>query len=147
MPVIRYEGPRRAGDAGDAGATARLQGMGLGESVALVTDGRFSGGGRRVHRPRQPGGGGGRPRRRAAGDLIEIDLDRRTLGLLVDPAEVQRRLAAWTSCRTFSRWLRRYARLVSSASTGAVFWIESLTPLGAAPRSLSTTGEGDPTGE
>ena len=93
--------------------------------MALITDGRFSGGTpRRLHRPRHP-----RSRRgRAAGlvqdgDRIAIDLDRGTLDLLVDPAEVQRRLAALPPFepQIDSRWLRRYARLVSSASTGAVF--------------------------
>jgi dihydroxy-acid dehydratase len=56
-------------------------------------------------------------------DLIEIDLDKRTLNLLVDPAEVQRRLDALPPFEPDipSRWLRRYARLASSASTGAVF--------------------------
>ena len=57
------------------------------------------------------------------GDLIDIDLDARRLDLLVDPDEVARRLAALPDFEPDipSRWLRRYARLVSSASTGAVF--------------------------
>jgi dihydroxy-acid dehydratase len=57
------------------------------------------------------------------GDLIEIDLDNRALNLLVEPEEVQRRLDALAPFSTNipSRWLRRYAKLVSSASTGAVF--------------------------
>jgi dihydroxy-acid dehydratase len=124
--VIRYEGPRGGpGMQEMLGPTAQLQGMGLGESVALVTDGRFSGGSRGIsighvspeaaaHGPMaavQPG------------DLIEINLDARTLDLRVAPDELARRLAALPPFASAieSRWLRRYARLVSSASTGAVF--------------------------
>ena len=57
------------------------------------------------------------------GDLIDINLDARTLDLRVPPEEVQRRLTALPPFEPAieSRWLRRYARLVSSASTGAVF--------------------------
>ncbi len=124
--VIRYEGPRGGpGMQEMLGPTAQLQGMGLGESVALVTDGRFSGGSRGVSIGHvSPEAAAGGPLAAVQpGDLIEIDLDRRTLGLLVDPAEVQRRLAALPDFVPDipSRWLRRYARLVSSASTGAVF--------------------------
>ena len=124
--VIRYEGPRGGpGMQEMLGPTAQLQGMGLGESVALVTDGRFSGGSRGVSIGHvSPEAAAGGPLAAVQpGDLIEIDLDRRTLDLLVDPAEVQRRLAALPDFVPDipSRWLRRYARLVSSASTGAVF--------------------------
>ena len=124
--VIRYEGPRGGpGMQEMLGPTAQIQGMGLGDQVALVTDGRFSGGSRGISI------GHVSPEAAARGplaivqngDRIAIDLDRGTLDLLVDPAEVQRRLAALPPFepQIDSRWLRRYAKLVSSASTGAVF--------------------------
>ncbi|MEW6578395.1 MAG: dihydroxy-acid dehydratase, partial [Chloroflexota bacterium] len=124
--VIRYEGPRGGpGMQEMLGPTAQLQGMGLGDSVALVTDGRFSGGSRGVSIGHvSPEAAAGGPLAAVQeGDLIAIDLDRRTLDLLVEPAEVQRRLTALPDFAPDipSRWLRRYARLVSSASTGAVF--------------------------
>jgi dihydroxy-acid dehydratase len=124
--VIRYEGPRGGpGMQEMLGPTAQLQGMGLGESVALVTDGRFSGGSRGVSIGHVSPEAAARGPIAAVqnGDPIAIDLDRRTLDLLVDPAEVERRLAALPPYepQIESRWLRRYARLVSSASTGAVF--------------------------
>lgn len=124
--VIRYEGPRGGpGMQEMLGPTAQLQGMGLGDSVALVTDGRFSGGSRGVSIGHVSPEAAARGPIAAVrnGDPIAIDLDRRTLDLLVDPAEVERRLAALPPFEVTieSRWLRRYARLVSSASTGAVF--------------------------
>ncbi|MCL4237229.1 MAG: dihydroxy-acid dehydratase [Anaerolineae bacterium] len=125
--VIRYEGPRGGpGMQEMLGPTAQLQGMGLGDSVALVTDGRFSGGSRGVSIGHvSPEAAAGGPLAAVQpGDIIAIDLDRRTLDLLVEPAEVQRRLVALPDFVPDipSRWLRRYARLVSSASTGAVFF-------------------------
>jgi dihydroxy-acid dehydratase len=124
--VIRYEGPRGGpGMQEMLGPTAQLQGMGLGDSVALVTDGRFSGGSRGIsigHVSPEAAARGPLAAVRV-GDLIDLNLDARTLDLLVDPAEVQRRLAELPPFAPAieSRWLRRYARLVSSASTGAVF--------------------------
>jgi len=124
--VIRYEGPRGGpGMQEMLGPTAQLQGMGLGDSVALVTDGRFSGGSRGVSIGHISPEAAARGPIAAVqnGDLIDINLDQRTLDLLVEPSEVQRRLAALPPFEPTieSRWLRRYARLVSSASTGAVF--------------------------
>ncbi len=124
--VIRYEGPQGGpGMQEMLGPTAQIQGMGLGDSVALVTDGRFSGGSRGISIGHVSPEAAARGPLAAVqnGDQIEIDLDRRLLNLLVDPAEVQRRLAALPPFEPDipSRWLRRYARLASSASTGAVF--------------------------
>jgi dihydroxy-acid dehydratase len=124
--VIRYEGPKGGpGMQEMLGPTAQIQGMGLGDSVALVTDGRFSGGSRGTSIGHVSPEAAARGPLAAVqnGDLIEIDLDRRTLDLLVDSAEVQRRLAALPPFEPDipSRWLRRYARLATSASTGAVF--------------------------
>ncbi|MBN1565468.1 MAG: dihydroxy-acid dehydratase [Anaerolineae bacterium] len=124
--IIRYEGPRGGpGMQEMLGPTAQIQGMGLGDDVALITDGRFSGGSRGISI------GHVSPEAAArgpiaivqAGDLISIDLQNRTLDLLVDADEVQRRLAALPPFEVDipSRWLRRYAKLASSASTGAVF--------------------------
>ena len=124
--VIRYEGPRGGpGMQEMLGPTAQLQGMGLGDSVALVTDGRFSGGSRGVSIGHVSPEAAARGPIAAVqtGDRIAIDLDRRTLDLLVEAGEVERRLAVLPPFEPVidSRWLRRYARLVSSASTGAVF--------------------------
>jgi dihydroxy-acid dehydratase len=124
--VIRYEGPKGGpGMQEMLGPTAQIQGMGLGDSVALITDGRFSGGSRGVSIGHvSPEAAAGGPLMAVqAGDFIDIDLDERTLDLLVDSAEVQRRIEALPAFKPdiSSRWLRRYARLVSSASTGAVF--------------------------
>ncbi|MBN1680770.1 MAG: dihydroxy-acid dehydratase [Anaerolineae bacterium] len=124
--IIRYEGPRGGpGMQEMLGPTAQIQGMGLGDSVVLITDGRFSGGSRGASIGHVSPEAAARGPIAAVqnGDQIALDLDRRTLDLLVDPAEVQRRLAALPPFEPTieSRWLRRYARLVSSASTGAVF--------------------------
>ncbi len=124
--VIRYEGPSGGpGMQEMLGPTAQLQGMGLGERVALVTDGRFSGGSRGVsvgHISPEAAAGGPIAAVRD-GDMIAIDLDQGTIDLAIDPREVQRRLVEQPPRRReiTSRWLRRYANLVSSASTGAVF--------------------------
>jgi len=124
--VIRYEGPQGGpGMQEMLGPTAQIQGMGLGDSVALVTDGRFSGGSRGVSIGHVSPEAAARGPLAAVqdGDLIDINLDKRTLDLLVEPAEIDRRIAALPPFEPDipSRWLRRYARLTSSASTGAVF--------------------------
>ena len=124
--VIRYEGPRGGpGMQEMLGPTAQLQGMGFGESVALITDGRFSGGSR--------GMSIGHVSPEAAafgpiaivqnGDFIEIDLDKGTIDLELSDKEINSRLEALPPFvpEIDSRWLRRYSKLVSSASTGAVF--------------------------
>jgi len=123
--VIRYEGPQGGpGMQEMLGPTAQIQGMGLGESVALVTDGRFSGGSRGISIGHVSPEAAARGPLAAVepGDLIEIDLAQRALNLLVAPSEVQRRLAALPpfESQIEGRWLRRYARLATSASTGAV---------------------------
>jgi dihydroxy-acid dehydratase len=124
--VIRYEGPRGGpGMQEMLGPTAQIQGMGLGESVALITDGRFSGGSRGMsigHVSPEAAAGGPIAIVRN-GDIITIDLDARTLSIELPDSEIQSRLNALPPFKPQieSRWLRRYARLVSSASTGAVF--------------------------
>lgn len=123
--VIRYEGP--AGGPGMQemlAPTSALSGMGLGDKVALVTDGRFSGATRGAcigHASPEAAAGGPIAAVRE-GDVIAIDLDRRTIELRVDDAEIARRLAALSPFvrPVESRWLRRYRAAVTSASTGAV---------------------------
>jgi dihydroxy-acid dehydratase len=123
--VIRYEGP--AGGPGMRemlGVTAALVGEGLGESVALLTDGRFSGGthGLMIGHVAPEAALGGPIAIVEEGDEIVIDVDRGALDLAVDDAEVARRFAAWSPPppRYTSGVLAKYAALVSSASDGAV---------------------------
>ncbi len=123
--VIRYEGPRGGPGMREMLApTAAIMGMGLGESVALVTDGRFSGGTRgpcigHVSPEAAAGGTIGLVR---DGDRVELDIPGRRLELLVDDGELAARRAAWVAPAPKIRggWLARYARLVTSANTGAV---------------------------
>jgi dihydroxy-acid dehydratase len=104
--------------------TSAISGRGLGAQVALVTDGRFSGAtrGAAIGHVSPEAAAGGPIAALQEGDVIEIDLDARTLNVRVGEEELRTRLAALPS-RTReirSRWLRRYAKLVTSASTGAV---------------------------
>ncbi len=123
--VIRYEGP--AGGPGMPemlSVTAALVGEGLGDSVALVTDGRFSGAthGLMVGHVCPEAARGGPLALLAEGDPIEIDVDARELRVLVDPGELERRRAAWRPppARYSGGVLARYAALVGPASQGAV---------------------------
>ena len=123
--VIRYEGP--VGGPGMQemlSVTAALVGEGLGNEVALLTDGRFSGGthGLMIGHVAPEAALGGPIAVVQEGDPIAIDVDARRLDLEVPPAEVARRLAAWTPPppRYTSGVMAKYAALVSSASRGAV---------------------------
>ncbi len=124
--VIRHEGPRGGpGMQEMLGPTAQLQGMGLGDTVALVTDGRFSGGSRGLsvgHVSPEAAAGGPLAAVRE-GDEISIDLQARTIDLELPAEQIATRLAELPPFerKIPGRWLRRYARLASSASTGAVF--------------------------
>ncbi len=123
--VIRNEGP--VGGPGMRemlGVTAALVGAGLGETVALLTDGRFSGATRGLmagHVAPEAAASGPIAAVRE-GDTIALDIDARTLDLEVDEAEIARRLDEWTPPPP--RWERgvfaKYARSVSSAAEGAV---------------------------
>jgi dihydroxy-acid dehydratase len=123
--VIRYEGPRGGpGMQEMLGPTAQLQGMGFGETVSLVTDGRFSGGSRGMsigHVSPEAAAGGPIAIVRD-GDTIHINLEERSIDLELSEGEFTRRLSALLPFETEveSRWLKRYSRLVTSASTGAV---------------------------
>jgi dihydroxy-acid dehydratase len=123
--VIRHEGPRGGpGMPEMLSPTSMIKGQGLGRSVALVTDGRFSGGtaGLCVGHVSPEAAEGGPLALVRDGDRIRIDLPARTLELRVDPDELERRRAAWTppEPRITRGWLGRYARQVTSASQGAV---------------------------
>jgi dihydroxy-acid dehydratase len=99
-------------------------GMGLGESVALVTDGRFSGAtrGACIGHVSPEAAEGGTIALVKDGDPISLDVDQRTLSLDVDEAELARRKAAFHPRKkeVRSSWLRRYAHLVTNAAKGAV---------------------------
>ncbi len=123
--VIRYEGPRGGPGMQEMLApTANLMGMGLGSSVALITDGRFSGGtrGACVGHVSPEAAAGGPIALVQNGDPIVIDLPNRRLMLDVDEAELARRREQWRppEPKFTSGWLARYAALVTSANTGAV---------------------------
>ena len=123
--VIRYEGPRGGPGMQEMLApTSAIMGLGLGEKVALITDGRFSGGTRGVcvgHISPEAAAGGPIAALRD-GDWIEIDLEERSLNVRLSDEQLRERLAALPpfTPSTNSSWLRRYARLVASASQGAV---------------------------
>ena len=129
--VIRYEGPKGGPGMQEMLApTAAIQGRGLGEQVALITDGRFSGatrGGCIGHISPEAAAGGpiGLVQE---GDMIAIDIPARTLTLEVADAELARRKATWKPhpAKVNHGWLARYAMMVTSADTGAVL----MTPKG-----------------
>ncbi len=126
--VIRYEGPRGGpGMQEMLSPTAAIMGMGLGDKVALVTDGRFSGGTRGAcigHISPEAAAGGPIAALRN-GDVISIDLPKCRLDVELSEAEIQSRLQA-TPRKTraiTSKWLQRYASMVTSAGTGAVLQV------------------------
>jgi dihydroxy-acid dehydratase len=123
--IIRYEGPK-----GGPGMremlmiTAAIKGAGLGKDVLLITDGRFSGGttGLCVGHVAPEAVDGGPIALVADGDQVRIDIPNRTLDLLVDDAELATRRASWVPLppRYERGVLAKYAKLVGSASRGAV---------------------------
>jgi dihydroxy-acid dehydratase len=123
--VIRYEGPRGGpGMREMLAVTAAIMGAGLGESVALVTDGRFSGAtrGLMVGHVAPEAAVGGPIAAVADGDPIEIDITARRITLDVPSRDITRRLVRWREPqpRYTTGVLAKYARLVSSAAVGAV---------------------------
>ncbi len=123
--VIRYEGPRGGpGMQEMLSPTSAIMGMGLGESVALITDGRFSGGtrGACIGHVSPEAAARGPIAALKPGDMVEIDVDRRTIHVHLSDEEIRARIAALHpfQSRVESRWLRRYSRFVTSASQGAV---------------------------
>ncbi len=123
--VIRYEGPRGGPGMREMLApTSAIIGAGLGDSVGLITDGRFSGGtyGMVVGHVAPEAAVGGAIALVKEGDRITIDAERRLLQLEVKPDELERRRAAWSPPppRYTAGVLHKYASQVSSASIGAV---------------------------
>jgi len=123
--VIRYEGPKGGpGMQEMLSPTSALMGMGLGDKVALITDGRFSGGtrGACIGHVSPEAAARGPIAAIQAGDIVELDIEARTLNVKLDEATIKSRLAALPEFETTiqSRWLRRYSSMVTSADTGAV---------------------------
>jgi dihydroxy-acid dehydratase len=123
--VIRYEGPRGGpGMQEMLSPTSLIMGQGLGSSVALITDGRFSGGtrGASVGHISPEAAAGGPIALVQEGDLITVDIPNRRLQLHVSPEELARRRAGWVPLQrpNLPRYLRRYAKMVTSGSQGAV---------------------------
>ncbi|RQW83824.1 MAG: dihydroxy-acid dehydratase [Geobacter sp.] len=123
--VIRYEGPKGGPGMREMLApTAALMGLGLGDSVALITDGRFSGGTRGpcIGHISPEAMEGGPIALVEEGDQIVLDIPNRKLQLLVDEETLTQRLEAWQrpEPKIKSGWLSRYAKVVTSAYTGAI---------------------------
>jgi dihydroxy-acid dehydratase len=131
--VIRYEGPKGGpGMREMLAVTAALVGAGLGDSVALLTDGRFSGAthGLMAGHVAPEAANGGPIAAVAEGDTIVFDLPSRTLNLEISNAEMQRRLASWRAPtpRYTSGVMAKYALLVSSSALGAITVVPPILP-------------------
>jgi dihydroxy-acid dehydratase len=127
--VIRYEGPKGGpGMREMLSPTGALMGRGLGGTVALITDGRFSGGshGFVVGHIAPEAAVGGPIGLLRSGDLVTIDAVKQTIDVQLSAAEMRRRKAAWRARKPYavSGVLAKYAHLVGSASGGAVTWTE-----------------------
>ncbi len=127
--VIRYEGPRGGpGMQEMLGVTAEIVGQGLGGSVALVTDGRFSGAtkGLMIGHVAPEAGVGGPLAVVNEGDIVVIDIENRRLDVELDDSEIATRLAEWSPKPPAYRGgvLGKYAALVSQASEGAITRVE-----------------------
>lgn len=123
--VIRYEGPKGGpGMQEMLSPTSAIMGQGLGDKVALITDGRFSGGtrGACIGHVSPEAAAGGPIAALKPGDMIEIDLPARTLDVQLSDEEIQQRLKELPpfQAETPSKWLKRYSHFVTSADTGAV---------------------------
>lgn len=124
--VIRYEGPKGGpGMREMLNPTSAIVGMGLGESVALITDGRFSGAtrGASIGHVSPEAASGGPIALVREGDIIAIDIPNCAVELKVSDEELEKRRAAWVCPppKVTTGYLARYARLVSSADKGAIF--------------------------
>lgn len=123
--VIRYEGPKGGPGMREMLApTSALTGMGLGSSVALITDGRFSGAtqGAAVGHVSPEAAAGGVIALIRDGDQVEVDITNRALNLKVNVEEIEKRRKDWKAPqKELSGYLKRYAQQVTSGSRGAVF--------------------------
>jgi dihydroxy-acid dehydratase len=123
--VIRYEGPRGGpGMREMLGVTSAIMGAGLGDTVALMTDGRFSGATRgfMVGHVAPEAQNGGSIAALNEGDTIRIDIEKRTIDVKLSAEEISARLAAWTAppLRYQTGVFAKYVTLVGSASEGAI---------------------------
>lgn len=123
--VIRYEGPKGGpGMREMLNPTSAIAGMGLDESVALITDGRFSGAtrGASIGHVSPEAASGGNIGLVEEGDIIAIDITNKTIELKVSDEELAARRAAWVcpEPKVKTGYLARYAKLVSSADKGAI---------------------------
>jgi dihydroxy-acid dehydratase len=123
--IIRYEGPKGGpGMRETLAPTSAIAGAGLSESVALITDGRFSGGTRGpcIGHVSPEAAVGGPIALVADGDIVSIDIPARKVDLLVDPAILEQRKKAWKAPepKITSGILARYRSSVTSASKGSV---------------------------
>ena len=142
--VIRYEGPRGGpGMREMLAVTAALVGAGLGDSVALLTDGRFSGAthGLMAGHVAPEAVVGGPIAALQDGDTIVFDIPKRTLSVELTDAEIQKRLATWKAPkpRFTSGVMAKYAYLVSSSSLGAVTSLPDTFSSGSLPGSSGRT--------
>ena len=123
--VIRYEGPKGGpGMREMLSPTGAIVGQGLGDKVALITDGRFSGGshGFVVGHISPEAAVGGPIALLKDGDKITIDANKRSIDVALTQAELRRRTRAWRPRKPYATRgvLAKYARIVSSASLGAI---------------------------
>ncbi len=123
--VIRYEGPKGGpGMREMLNPTSAIMGSGLGSCVALITDGRFSGAtrGAAIGHVSPEAAVGGNIALIREGDVIEIDIEKNTINMLVSEEELKARRAQWQPKppKVTTGYLARYAKLVTSGSTGAV---------------------------
>jgi dihydroxy-acid dehydratase len=124
--VIRYEGPKGGpGMREMLTPTSVIAGMGLDRDVALITDGRFSGGtrGAAIGHISPEAAEGGNIALLKDGDIIEIDIPKRKLNVKRTDEELNKRREKWKppTPRITTGYIARYAKMVTSASTGAVF--------------------------
>jgi dihydroxy-acid dehydratase len=123
--VVRYEGPKGGpGMQEMLSPTSAIMGQGLGDKVALITDGRFSGGtrGACIGHVSPEAAAGGPIGALKEGDMIDIDLTERRLEVRLSDAEVSQRMSELPPFKSSiqSKWLKRYSYFVTSADTGAV---------------------------
>jgi len=127
--VIRYEGPKGGPGMQEMLApTSLIMGMGLGDKVALITDGRFSGAtrGASIGHVSPEAAEGGTIGLLKDGDIIELDVDAHILRVDLSNEELEARRKTWTPKKKEipSKWLKRYSLLVSNAANGAVLKTE-----------------------
>ncbi|BDY13179.1 dihydroxy-acid dehydratase [Hydrogenimonas cancrithermarum] len=127
--VIRYEGPKGGPGMQEMLApTSLIMGMGLGDKVALITDGRFSGAtrGASIGHVSPEAAEGGTIGLLKDGDIIELDVDAHLLRVDLSDEELETRRKTWTPKKKNiqSKWLKRYSLLVSNAANGAVLKTE-----------------------